>query len=205
MNRLVASGGTRRDWKGREADHPNKTMSKKVLDEIVAGVEMAVARAKGAKRRGRAKRHALLRANGYSRAEVLALGKAFPTRGELCHHCGLRIPIFAELSNATQRRIRALIREDRPIMAVQELRAFTGCSLPWAKLWVQHAGRPRRCVPVRPAHSATCRSKTRARSRVDSVVTTGRVTAGGIRTGSASPSIRRPAVIPRAPIRPHTA
>jgi len=150
MNRLVASGGTRRDWKGREADHPNKTMSKKALDEIVAGIEMAVARAKGAKRRGKAKRHSLLRADRYSRAEVLALGKTFPTRGELCHHCGLRIPVFAELSNASQRRIRALIREERLIMAIQELRAFTGCSLPWAKLWVQHAGRPRALRPGPP-------------------------------------------------------
>ena len=83
------------------------------------------------------------RIGGASGAEVLALGKAFPTRGELCHHCGLRIPAFAELSNASQRRIRALIREKRPIMAIQELRTLTGCSLPWAKLWVQHAGRPR--------------------------------------------------------------
>ena len=91
-------------------------MSKKALDEIVAGIEMAVARAKGAKRRGKAKRHSLLRADRYSRAEVLALGKTFPTRGELCHHCGLRIPVFAELSNASQRRIRALIREERLIM-----------------------------------------------------------------------------------------
>jgi hypothetical protein len=125
-------------------------MSKKVIDEIKAGIENAVARAKAAKRRGTAKRLALRHADSYSRAEVRALGKAFPTRGELCHHCGLRIPLFVELSNASQRRIRALIREDRPIMAIQELRALTGCSLPWAKLWVQHAGRPRSLRPGPP-------------------------------------------------------
>jgi DNA-directed RNA polymerase subunit RPC12/RpoP len=125
-------------------------MSKKVPHEIVAGIEMAVARAKAAKRRGRAKLHALRRADSYSRAEVLALGKAFPTRGALCHHCGLRIPGFAELNNASQRRVRALIREDRPIMAIQELRALTGCSLPWARLWVHHAGRPRALRPGPP-------------------------------------------------------
>ena len=125
-------------------------MSKKVLDEIVAGIEIAVARAKATKQRGSAKRPALRHADSYSRAEVLALGKAFPTRGELCHRCGLRIPTFAELSNASQRRIRALVREDRPIMAVQELRALTGCSLRWAKLWVQHAGRPRALRPGPP-------------------------------------------------------
>jgi hypothetical protein len=125
-------------------------MSKKVMDEIKAGIEKAVAGAKAAARRGTAKRLALRHADSYSRAEVLALGKAFPTRGELCHHCGLRIPTFAELGNASQRRIRALIREDRPIMAIQELRALTGCSLPWAKLWVQHAGRPRALRPGPP-------------------------------------------------------
>ena len=126
------------------------TMSKKVIDEIKVGIEKAVARAKGAKRLGTAKRLALRHADSYSRAEVLALGKAFPTRGELCHHCGLRIPAFDELGSASQRRIRALIREKRPIMAVQELRALTGCSLPWAKLWVLHAGRPQATRPGPP-------------------------------------------------------
>ena len=125
-------------------------MGKKVIDEIKAGVENAVVRAKAAKRRGTAKRLALRHADSYSHAEVLALGKAFPTGGELCHHCGPRIPVLAELGNASQRRIRALIREKRPIMAIQELRALTGCSLLWAKLWVQHAGRPRALRPGPP-------------------------------------------------------
>jgi hypothetical protein len=125
-------------------------MSKKILDAIVAGMEEAVARAKRAARHGQEARRARRRAGSYSRSEVLALGDAFPTRGQLCHHCGLRIPAFAELSNASQRRIRSLVREDRPIMAVQELRALTGCSLPWAKLWVQHAGRPRALRPGPP-------------------------------------------------------
>jgi hypothetical protein len=124
--------------------------NKRILDAIVAGMEEAVVRAKRAVRQGRETRRARRRAGSYSRSEVLALGKALPTRGELCHQCGLRLPAFAELNNRSQRRIRALIREDRPIMAVQELRALTGCSLRWAKLWVQHAGRPRALRPGPP-------------------------------------------------------
>ena len=173
-------------------------MSKKVIDEVKAGIEKAGAGAKAAKRRGTAKRLALRHADSYSRAEVLALGKAFPTRGELCHHCGLRIPAFAELSNASQRRIRALVRETRPIMAVQELRALTGCSLRWAKLWVQHAGRPRALRPGPPARSAASRWRIRGRSVVPSAAATGTGTADWIRTASESPSTRRHAAILRA-------
>lgn len=125
-------------------------MSKKVVDAIVAGMKKAVARAKAAARRTQEMRRARRRADGYSRAEMLALGDAYPDRGELCHQCGLRIPSFAELSSASQRRIRKLIGEDRPLMALQELRALTGCSLRWAKLWVRHAGRARALRPGPP-------------------------------------------------------
>jgi predicted amidophosphoribosyltransferase len=79
----------------------------------------------------------------YSRTEVLAAGNALPERGPLCHECGARIPAFEELAEADERRIRQLIRDGRSLMAMEELRAATGCSLPWAKLWVQHGGRPK--------------------------------------------------------------
>jgi hypothetical protein len=36
------------------------------------------------------------------------------------------------------------------MMAIQELRALTGCSLLWAQLWVQHKGRPRALRPGPP-------------------------------------------------------
>jgi hypothetical protein len=82
-------------------------------------------------------------AGSYTRAEVLAAGNTLPERGPLCHECGARIPLFQEMGEADERRIRQLIRDGRPVMAMAELRAATGCSLLWAKLWVQHGGRPK--------------------------------------------------------------
>ena len=78
----------------------------------------------------------------YSRDEVLAAGDSLPARGPLCHHCNIKIPQFRDLSEADERRIRQLIRDDRRIMATQELKFATGCSLRWAKIWVLHKGRP---------------------------------------------------------------
>lgn len=125
-------------------------MSQKVIDAIAASMVKAITRAKGAARRVRAMRHALHRVDAYSRAEVLALGDSFPTRGPLCHHCGLRIPEFAELHGEGRRRVLELIRDDRRIMAIRELQTITGCSLRWAKLWVHHAGRPQALYPGPP-------------------------------------------------------
>ena len=79
--------------------------------------------------------------DSYTRSEVLAAGGELPERGPLCHECDVRIPQFAELGEAAERRIRRLIREQRPVMAISELRSATGCSISWAKLWVQHEGR----------------------------------------------------------------
>jgi hypothetical protein len=79
----------------------------------------------------------------YSRAEVIAAGNNLPERGALCHECGANIPEFGELAESDERRIRQLIRDGRNMMAMEELRVATGCSLPWAKLWVQHEGRPK--------------------------------------------------------------
>ena len=81
--------------------------------------------------------------NSYSRSEVLAARHKLPERGPVCHECGARIPVFEELSQADEQRVRDCIRENRHLSAMQELRAATGCSLGWAKLWVQHNGRPK--------------------------------------------------------------
>jgi len=116
-------------------------MNNKILDEIKAGIEKAVARAKGAARRGQEMWRPRRRPESYSRSEVLTLGNAFPTRGQLCHHCGLRIPEFDELRGEGRRRVLELIRDGRMIMAIRELQTITGCSLRWAKLWAHHAGR----------------------------------------------------------------
>ena len=86
--------------------------------------------------------------NSYSRAEVIAAGHNLPERGLECHECGEMIPIFEELSDAHERRIRECIRQGRKLMATEELRVATACSLEWAKLWVQHNGRPK---PVKVA------------------------------------------------------
>src|SRR5262249_5400227 len=120
------------------------------VDSIVADMKRAVRGVKRAGRGGSELQRALRHNDSYSRAEVLALGQAFPTRGPLCHKCGLRIPEFADLNSADCRRVRALIRQGRKIMATRELQTITGCSLRWATLWVHHAGRPLALRPGPP-------------------------------------------------------
>jgi hypothetical protein len=78
----------------------------------------------------------------YTREEVLRYSDEFPQRGILCPKCGSRIPQFSELKDDDRTRIRFLILGQQPAMAMAELRAVTGCSPLWAKLWVQHSGRP---------------------------------------------------------------
>jgi hypothetical protein len=78
----------------------------------------------------------------YSREEIRALAKdALPLRGEVCPKCQQHIPQFAELTQKDEARIRQLIRDQRKIVAVQELKAITHCPLSWAKMWVAHSGR----------------------------------------------------------------
>ena len=79
----------------------------------------------------------------YTREEVVAAGNALPERGLVCHRCNAIIPQFKDLSYRDESRIRQTIRENRRMMAIAELRAASGCSLPWAKLWVYHEGRPK--------------------------------------------------------------
>ena len=51
--------------------------------------------------------------NSYSRSEVLAAAHALPERGPLCHECGARIPVFEELSDADEERVRQCMRDNR--------------------------------------------------------------------------------------------
>lgn len=78
----------------------------------------------------------------YTREEVLEYREEQPQRGILCPKCGLLVPQFADLKDEDRARIRLLILSQQPAMAMPELRAATGCSLPWAKIWVQHSGKP---------------------------------------------------------------
>src|SRR5690349_18691093 len=78
----------------------------------------------------------------YTRQELLRYGDELPQRGIPCPKCHLRIPQFLDLKDDDRTRIRLLILAQRPAMAIVELRSITGCSPGWAKLWVQHAGRP---------------------------------------------------------------
>ena len=78
----------------------------------------------------------------YTREEVLRYRDELPQRGLLSLKCGLRIPQFADLNDDDRTRIRLLVLAQRPATAMAELQSLTGCSLRWAKLWAQHAGRP---------------------------------------------------------------
>ena len=75
--------------------------------------------------------------DSYSRSEVLAAKQKLPERGPLCHECGAKIPVFEDIPEDAEQRVRQCIRENRKLMAMIELRAATGCSLEWAKLWGQ--------------------------------------------------------------------
>lgn len=79
----------------------------------------------------------------YTRAEVISISQEMPERGPLCVCCGAKIPQFADLTQADESRVRHLISQNRPLMAMQELRTATGCSVLWAKIWVNHDGCPK--------------------------------------------------------------
>jgi predicted amidophosphoribosyltransferase len=78
----------------------------------------------------------------YTREELVRVIDELPSRGPVCPKCGAHIPQFAELKADDETRVRHLIWSDRKLMAMQELRAATGCPISWAKLWVLHSGRP---------------------------------------------------------------
>jgi hypothetical protein len=77
----------------------------------------------------------------YTREELERVRDELPTRGPVCPKCGLHIPQF-KLSSADSHRIHQLILQGQKIMAMHELVARTGCPRNWAKLWVQHSGKP---------------------------------------------------------------
>ena len=78
----------------------------------------------------------------YLWAEVRRFRHELPKRGLLCSKCGTRIPQFATLSDRDAAWIGSLIAEKSAFEAIEELCAITGCSLAWAKIWVQHNGVP---------------------------------------------------------------
>ena len=119
----------------------------------------------------------------YSRSEVIAAKAKMPQRGPICHECGARIPIFEELAEADEWRVRQRIREGLPLMAMKDLRAATGCSLDWARLWVEHAGKPKPAkeptpcaycaMPLRTSLAKQCRFCRRDWHDADNVVALG--------------------------------
>ena len=64
-------------------------------------------------------------------------------RGALCPCCELRIPQFAELTDADAFRIRQLISQGQDHLAAAELRYATGCPARFARTRVTHSGRPK--------------------------------------------------------------
>lgn len=78
----------------------------------------------------------------YSRDELSCVGDALPTRGPVCPKCQQHIPQFRDIAPQDEARVRYLICQSRKAAATQELRAFTGCPISWAKLWVAHSGHP---------------------------------------------------------------
>ena len=75
----------------------------------------------------------------YTREEVIAARGTAPTRGLWCKKCSVWIPQFADLSEDDERRVR---RASGRSLAALELVAATGCDLSWAKVWINHWGRP---------------------------------------------------------------
>jgi hypothetical protein len=89
----------------------------------------------------------------YTRQELLGRPPFPPDRGELCPHCDMRIPEFADLSESEMARVCEHLREDRTLMAIQELRSATNAPLAFAHLWVAHRGRP---LPPEGSDPAPC-------------------------------------------------
>ena len=63
---------------------------------------------------------------------------AWPNRGDYCEKCHTWIPRFADLTDKETARLRSL----STIQAMKEVRATTGCSLRWAKIWAMHPNGP---------------------------------------------------------------
>ena len=78
----------------------------------------------------------------YTKEEIIRFGQALPERGLPCPKCGVVIPQFADLDDKVRFRLKNLLLQGQNMMAHHELRAATGCSVLWAKIWITHKGQP---------------------------------------------------------------
>ncbi len=87
----------------------------------------------------------------YSQEELKNVGDSeFPKRGLYCPQCKTNIPLFEDLDDKDESRIKELIRNDRSLSAIEELTSATGCNDRWAKIWVIHKGKPSAEYPGPP-------------------------------------------------------
>lgn len=84
----------------------------------------------------------------YTREEVKRYANERPLRGLQCSRCGIRVPQFLDLTPEGIAQVLERIGEGKAVAATYELRRITGCSLDWAKIWVQHRGQPELSVPT---------------------------------------------------------
>ena len=93
----------------------------------------------------------MVKTEAYSRLELQqAQDGRWPERGDKCDLCGVHVPQFAELSDRDRARILKLVLEGRKILAQEELQACTGAPVRFAKIWVNHSGRPNHRFPGPP-------------------------------------------------------
>lgn len=84
-----------------------------------------------------------MNADAYTREELARVDYSnSPDRGPLCPCCGIRIPVFADISPDTEREIRKFDFSAQK----RAVRKMTGCSIGWAKIWVLHPDGPRQRV-----------------------------------------------------------
>ncbi len=84
--------------------------------------------------------------HAYSPEELLN-ASGLPEKGELCHHCGVRVPQFEQMDEALHYRIVHLIDRQQQALATKELIAAVKCPLTFAKIWVTHRGRAKPVFP----------------------------------------------------------
>jgi hypothetical protein len=93
----------------------------------------------------------------YSKDELAKVrDDEFPSKGLFCKKCETWIPVFDDLDQESESRIKKLIREQKNIMAVKELQYIVGCNHRWAKIWVLHSGKP---TPEYPGPPCPCCGK----------------------------------------------
>ena len=92
----------------------------------------------------------------YTRLEIDGLGEnSRPWRGPYFGKCRNHIPQFAVISPEDEQQLKSL----PAVQAFQELRARTGCSVLWAKLWVFHPHSPHPSGPPCPYCGKPLRTK----------------------------------------------